>query len=324
MPNVSVIIPTYNRADLVIGAIESALSQTYKDLEIIVIDDGSTDDTRARIKPYLDKVQYYYQDNKGKSVATNRGIGRAAGKWIAILDSDDLWLPEKLKFQLEALQNVGDGYGLCFTDAQYVNLPNGNGRAFERTGKKYERCYGRIEDPTSFVLSPPHGIYIQTTVIEKKLIESVGGFDPALRVGQDTDMIFKISMLTKFVYVNRSLVKIDRTPHRKQGNIEVYNKDHRLALTCRQHMYENWTTLGRNLQHKPQKKVRRRLAGVHNDWANWNICNDRPQEALEELSKAFRLSMSYRFIAKILLFRFFPSMSKGIYKKRLIQPNQML
>jgi glycosyltransferase involved in cell wall biosynthesis len=322
MAYVSVIIPTYNRADLVANAIESVLSQTYKDFEIIVVDDGSTDNTRSRIESYMGKINYYYQNNKGKSVATNLGIERALGKWIAILDSDDVWLPEKLKFQLEALINVGDGCGLCFTDAKFVNNPNINGSAFERIGKKYPMDYGRIENPTSYVLSAPHGIYIVTTLIDKKLIESVGGFDPKLRVGQDTDMIFKISMQTNFVYVNKSLVEIDRTLHRKQGNIEIYRKDLQLALTCRQHMYENWYALGQILKYDLQKKIRIRLAGVHNDWANWHIINDRLQRALEELEKAYRLSSSYRLQVKKFIFRYFPSTSRIFYKKRGMKATQ--
>ena len=175
MVNVSVIIPTYNRADLVANAIESVLCQTYRDFEIIVADDGSTDATRARIEPYMDKITYFYQENEGKSVATNRAMERARGKWIAILDSDDVWLPDKLRFQFEALQNVGEGCGLCFTDGVLVNNPNMKGGLFERSGIKFQNEYGRIENPTSYRIRPrlrSHRIYVQTTLIEKKLLES--------------------------------------------------------------------------------------------------------------------------------------------------------
>ena len=326
MVNVSVIIPTYNRADLVANAIESVLCQTYRDYEIIVADDGSTDATRARIEPYMDKITYFYQENKGKSVATNRAMERARGKWIAILDSDDVWLPDKLSFQFEALQNVGEGCGLCFTDGVLVNNPNMQGGLFERSGIKFQHEYGRIKKPTSFVLDPiyEHRIYVQTTLIQKKLLEIVGGFDPKLRLAEDVDMMFKISMQTDFVYVNRSLIKIDRTPHRKQGLLEIARQDPQTTLTGYQHMYENWTSLAKNLQADLQKIIRTRLADVHNRWANWHITEERPQQALEELSKAFKLSGRYMLIVKKLIFRFVPSISSYVYQNRSLKQTRQV
>ena len=97
MPTISVIIPTFNRSKLVVNAIDSVLNQTYKDYEIIVVDVGSTDDTRESLKPYMHRIRYVCQANLGASAARNRGIQLARGKWISILDSEDLWLPTKLE-----------------------------------------------------------------------------------------------------------------------------------------------------------------------------------------------------------------------------------
>jgi glycosyltransferase involved in cell wall biosynthesis len=317
MANVSVIIPTYNRADLVANAIESVLYQTYKDFEIIVADDGSTDNTRTHIEPYMDRITYFFQNNEGKSVATNRAIEKATGKWIAILDSDDVWLPDKLKLQIEALKIVGDGYGLCFTDAQYVNNQYIYGSVFERIGKNLQKEFGRIEEPISYVLAPPHGIYIPTTLIEKRLFGSVGYFDPKLRVGQDTDMIFKVSMKTKFVYVNRILVKINRTSNRKQGNIEIYKKDFQRALTYRQHMYENWLFLGQDLQESLKRVIRTRLGSVHSSWSNYYIYKGSQKKATEELHKAFEISANYKYFVKKLFIQSFPSISIRLFEKKV-------
>ncbi len=321
MANISVIIPTYNRADLVTNAIESVLCQTYRDFEIIVADDGSTDATRMHIEPFMDKITYLYQENRGKSVAINRAMEKASGKWIAILDSDDVWLPDKLESQVEALQKVGQDCGLCFTDGVVVNNQNMKGGLFEPSGIKLQNDYGRIEKPTSFVLDPiyEHRIYIQTTLIEKKLLERVGGFDPKLRIGEDIDMIFKISMQTNFAYVNKIMINVDRTPHRKQGLIEIIKEDPQTALTCFQHMYENWIYLGKNLKEDLQKIIRTRLAGVHNRWANWYITEEHPQQALEELSKAFKLSGRYVLIVKKIIFRLAPSISRHIYRMRAMK-----
>ena len=97
MPKVSVVIPTYNRAHLICETIDSILAQTYKDYEIIVVDDGSTDNTQEVLKRYGDKVRYFYQQNQGQASAWNFAVRQSSGEYIALLDSDDLWLPQKLE-----------------------------------------------------------------------------------------------------------------------------------------------------------------------------------------------------------------------------------
>lgn len=104
MPKVSVIIPTYNRGRFISHAIMSVLSQTYKDYEIIVVDDGSTDDTKKRVQKFGDQVRYIYQKNRGPSAARNTGIRRAKGKYIAFCDSDDQFLPDKLEKQMKYIR----------------------------------------------------------------------------------------------------------------------------------------------------------------------------------------------------------------------------
>src|SRR5262245_23003010 len=100
-PLISVIIPTYNSARFVIDAVESALAQSYPSLEVIVVDDGSSDDTQERLGPWEGRIKYFYQPNSGPAKARNRGIKEARGDLIAFLDADDQWLPEKLNKQWE-------------------------------------------------------------------------------------------------------------------------------------------------------------------------------------------------------------------------------
>ena len=102
-PLVSIIIPTYNCARYLPEAVNSALGQTCNSLEVIIIDDGSADETQEVLKPYSDRILYLYQANKGVSAARNRGIAMAQGEFIAFLDADDVWLPEKLEKQLACL-----------------------------------------------------------------------------------------------------------------------------------------------------------------------------------------------------------------------------
>ena len=100
IPIISVIIPTYQRADLVAGAIESVLAQTYQDYEIIVVNDGSTDNTKEVLATFGNSITAIHQENRGLSAARNAGITISSGKYIAFLDDDDLWLPEKLAKQI--------------------------------------------------------------------------------------------------------------------------------------------------------------------------------------------------------------------------------
>src|SRR6266404_4270752 len=123
MPTVSVIIPTFNRSKLVVNAVQSVLGQTYRDYEIIVVDDGSTDNTAEALTPYMDRIRYVYQANLGASAAQNRGLQLARGKWISILASDDLWLPAKLEAQLKAVASLGEDFGACFTNCDFFGHP---------------------------------------------------------------------------------------------------------------------------------------------------------------------------------------------------------
>ena len=111
-PAISVIIPTYNRANSVGKAIQSVLDQTFKDLEIIVVDDGSTDDSAPVLAAFGDRIRLIQQANRGVSGARNTGVRAATGKWIAFLDSDDQWHSSKLEKQLDALQKYGTE--VCF------------------------------------------------------------------------------------------------------------------------------------------------------------------------------------------------------------------
>src|SRR5437867_1504366 len=113
MPKVSVIIPTFNRAAMVCETIESVLAQTYKDFEIIVIDDGSTDNTREMLKQFGSKIKYIYQNNQGQAMAMNNGIKISEGEYFANIGDDDLWLPEFLEYQTAVLDKNPEFAFVC-------------------------------------------------------------------------------------------------------------------------------------------------------------------------------------------------------------------
>jgi glycosyltransferase involved in cell wall biosynthesis len=182
-PLISVIIPTYNRAESLKKSISSVLSQTFPDLELIVVDDGSTDCTEDFIGSVKDKrLLYFYQANCGVSNARNLGIEKSGGEWIAFLDSDDIWFSEKLEKQLEQTQK--DKLMWCHTEEIWI-------RRGKRVNpkKKHEKPRGRIylESLPLCAVSP------STVMIHKSVLRETGLFDPLLPVAEDYDLWLRIA-----------------------------------------------------------------------------------------------------------------------------------
>lgn len=211
-PRVSVIIPTHNCGAYIGDAIESVVAQTYAEYEIIVVDDGSTDDTKTALAPYVGRIHYLCQNNRGVSAARNAGIARARGEVVAFLDADDMWLPLKLELQLEALQGHPD-VALCFTDflefdKSGVTMPSrmntrANARAwFERyrVGNSEVACGPMYED-----LLQANWIHTSSVVIRRATFLRVGVFDEAFGVGEDYDVWLRIARTYPLVCVNRVL-----------------------------------------------------------------------------------------------------------------------
>lgn len=201
---VSVVIPTYNRADYISRAVDSVLTQTYKNVEIIVVDDGSTDNTKHILKHYMDKIHYIHQENSGVEAARNAGIRSSSGRWIAFLDSDDYWLPEKLRIQLDCIEK--EKVRVCFTNIIYSNETGKN--TYELCKKEYT-----LYEPVEFIKH--NTLYVQTMVIEKSLLREVGKFDENLSIGGDTLMIFQIALqVPKFAFIEKQMTVIERAESR--------------------------------------------------------------------------------------------------------------
>jgi glycosyltransferase involved in cell wall biosynthesis len=176
---VSAVIPSYNYGQYVCDAVQSALSQTYPHLEVIVVDDGSCDDTRQRLEAFAGRIRYIYQQNKGLSAARNAGIRLAAGEWIALLDADDLWHPRKTEVQLKAilrLNRVGLIGSLPATVLEN-NLPP-------------EPAVRRLS-VRDFVLSTRTGP--SGTLIRRECFDTVGFFDESLTSIEDRDMWLRVA-----------------------------------------------------------------------------------------------------------------------------------
>ena len=185
MPKVSVIIPTYNRGNFILSAIESVLAQNYRNFEIIVVDDGSTDDTQIQLKKFTDKIKYFYQPNQGISSARNTGIRFAQGEYIAFLDSDDLWLGDKLMIQTQILDSDPS---LALTYASML--------IFDEKGHYHGRKPSKISGSNFQELIEKGGHFPTSTVmIRKRCFKRAGLFDENLSLLEDFDMWLRISRL---------------------------------------------------------------------------------------------------------------------------------
>ena len=184
-PAVSVIVPVFNGARYIRGAVESILAQTFKDFEIIVVDDGSTDNTKAVLEPWINegKIRYVYQQNKGLAGARNTGIRHAKGKYFKFLDCDDYLYPEQLERQVEHLKDKPQNV-ISSTDYELE---------FESKNKKSINLYLRDYQLGQFIEGNPCPVH--TILVQRSLVEQAGGFDETLSSHEDSDLWLRILLL---------------------------------------------------------------------------------------------------------------------------------
>lgn len=205
MFKVSVIIPTYNCAKYVALAVDSVLAQTYTDYEIVVVDDGSTDETRQVMLQYADRLTYIYQENQERSAARNTGIRASSGEYVAFLDADDAWLPKKLEIQVPILdQHPSVPFSYC--QALYMDA-DGNpvrfrGRWVDGEGSTETTISDRSRDLMFGNVVSGGG---STPLVRREALEAVGLFDETLSYPEDWDLWLRLSHQGPFAYVPEPL-----------------------------------------------------------------------------------------------------------------------
>jgi glycosyltransferase involved in cell wall biosynthesis len=204
-PLVSVIIPTYNRGWIVRDAIDSVLGQTYADVELIVVDDGSTDRTPEILDSYGDRLRVTRQANQGVSAARNRGIGGSSGTLIALLDSDDIWLPKKLAVQVDFFKRNPAAL-ICQTEEIWIR----NGLRVN-PGKRHRKHSGMIFEPSlELCLVSPSAV-----MVRRELFEEVGLFDESLPACEDYDLWLRVGCRFPVHLIDKPLT-IKRGGHKDQ------------------------------------------------------------------------------------------------------------
>ncbi len=217
MTTFSVIIPTYNRRELLHQAIESVLLQTFDDFELIVVDDASTDGTRDLVSSLDDpRIRYVLNDrNRGAAGARNTGIFGASGVWVAFLDDDDVWLPDKLAKQHARIQEVETAVGLIYTGYAIYDF-----RRERVLSKMMPEKSGRLAQALLYqnVITG-----LSTVVVRRTLLRETGGFDERFPARQDVELYVRLAQMAKIDYVPEILVYI-RRGHPGRISVNWHNK----------------------------------------------------------------------------------------------------
>jgi glycosyltransferase involved in cell wall biosynthesis len=217
MPLISVIIPSYNYARYLGEAIDSALGQTYPNVEVVVVDNSSTDDTLDVLRSYNDRIRWFQQPNQGVSGSRNRGIKESRGELIAFMDADDAWLPEKLARQMELMNEpqVGMVYcGLQFVDSQ--------GRPLEQSVKGLR---GRVLKKLALLEPPGVPACGSSALIRRRCFDEAGGFDLELSISADWDMWRRIACRYEIEFVQDALVLYRQHDSAMHLKIDVFEHD---------------------------------------------------------------------------------------------------
>jgi glycosyltransferase involved in cell wall biosynthesis len=271
LPTVSVIIPTFNRAAFICEAIESVLSQSYSAVELIVIDDGSTDNTAALLKPYIERCQiiYRYQENQRQSVARNHGLSIASGDYCCFLDSDNRWLPGKLKIQVDYLASHSE-VDIVYGDNQLID------ESGVVTSKQNMRRHSGLIYP--FMLKD-NCVSMNTVMARMKCFKEQGGFDPEFKVADDYELWLRMSAHYRFAYLPQFFAQ-----YRVMDEQISSNKERRYS--------SNERALQKFFQLNPQlvsaRKKRMYMAHFYCRWARLRMAKGDNHGFLQLLLLAFK------------------------------------
>lgn len=206
-PKVTAIIPCFNREKFIGEAVQSVLDQTYSNIETLVIDDGCTDSSRAVLDTFGDRIrvlEHPGRQNRGQSAGINLALSQSQSDYVAILDSDDRWLPDKIAEQVEYLEAHPD-----------VGLVYGRGEAVDENGRHLFYIHG----PDHRETSDPHRVLLDcyfllpnNSLVRRSVFEQVGGFDETLRSAQDHDMAIRVAEVTRLAFVDRMWFQYRRHP----------------------------------------------------------------------------------------------------------------
>jgi glycosyltransferase involved in cell wall biosynthesis len=261
---VSAIIATYNRAYIVGEAIESILNQTYKNIELIVVDDGSTDNTREVLTQYGDQIRVVYQGNSGPAAAWNRGIRESRGSIITFLGSDDVWLPTFVERQVSLLHRAGRSVPCCLANG-LLRFANGSQTTSFELASLHPDCKEGLWLNVTEMLATRFVMCGQLIAIRREALQRIGGFDPSLRYLEDYDIGLRLSLEGPWGFIRDPLV-VYRQSAADSLSLKISSEDpriHQYMLKIRERvvdtMYERRRTSSFRLLRAAARKTRRDL-----------------------------------------------------------------
>jgi len=306
-PEVSVIIPAYNAEKYISEAIESVFSQTYKNLEVIVVDDGSIDNTALIVKDQIDKfpisIRYYYQKNRGPAAARNKGIEEARGGYVAFLDSDDIWLPEKVQKQINVFTKE-PAVGLVCTGRSRSDEKIFNEEKNDMNGKIEKYGYLDLWRLSNF-------IFTSSVMIKKNCLNYSGVFDEAkIIVGcEDLDLWMRIAQEYKVARIKEPLI---RYRVREQG---LCRSNVERAYNCLAYVIGKHKDMLRRYCSEYENVLNNRWFKYYFDYGVTLYCLDRTREA----NAKFRIAMKYStFNIKCWIYFLITLLDDSIIKKAKI------
>jgi glycosyltransferase involved in cell wall biosynthesis len=284
---VSVVIATYNRANFLSATIDSVLSQKFQNFELIVVDDGSTDNTRQVLEPYSSRIRYFYQENMGPSAARNMGARQANAPWVAIQDSDDLCASNHLEALYGYVKNHPQ-IGMVFANGKYLGGPEHNRETIipEKKSRRLARMGVQLAD-----LFENSIVRLQAALISKEAYDSLGGHDESLWICMDLDLAFRLFMNFPVTYLEDVVFYY----RKHDGNIGR-NDDLRLTENIRviQKLLRDYPTAKKVLG---GRRVHKRLAYRYYRLAKGRRKRNDPKGASDAIRKAvsiYPLSLKYR------------------------------
>ncbi len=277
-PRVSVVMPAYNVGWCIRRAVDSVLAQGYRARELIVVNDGSTDDTRAVLETYRNDITLIDQENRGMSAARNAAIRSARGMYIAFLDADDQWLPEKLSRQVDLMESRPE-IGFCSTAAR---VEDGEGRLLNLW-----RCHHGSTEMLVTLFSENAAIAggCSSVMVRKHLVDRVGLFDESLRGFEDPDLWIRLAAVSGYQCIDEPLAVILRREHSVSRNLDAMR-----ASTLRS-MHKNRVLLPTGLRGRFWRNC---LAGVYTDYAKPAYRAGRIGRAYADTLRALLLSPAGR------------------------------
>jgi glycosyltransferase involved in cell wall biosynthesis len=259
-PRVSVIIPTYNTARYIAEAVESVLAQTYCDFEVLVVDDGSTDNTHQVLQPYLNKIEYIWQENQERAHTRNNGIRRARGEFIAFLDSDDVWRPGKLAQQVAALDSATQAvlaYGVA------LNIDEAR-RPLNFWGSRYSCGQPDPSGASAPQIYQPGGEILFGTplmpsvvLVRRAALDQTGLFDPQATPVEDWELWLRLAQRGAFAFI--PTVVCEYRAFGTDREVKKRATDHHLARW----LYVVQKTAANDPQHYPPQLITQVLGSLY-------------------------------------------------------------